>query len=139
MDNKEIVPVHEDEVLLEKIRAYCLSLPDTSERVSHGAPTFFINGKRSFTQYHNNHHGDGRVALWCAAPDGLQSTLIEASPDLYYVPAYVGHLGWIGLRLDRNVEWQEIVRALSDAYLARASEKQKQKLFDSKALLLPDS
>jgi hypothetical protein len=129
--------LNRDEAMLEKIRTCCLSLPDTSERLSHGAPTFFIDSKRSFVQYHNNHHGDGRVALWCAAPDGFQSTLVEASPEIFYVPAYVGHLGWIGLRLDRNAECQEIARTLSDAYLTRASKKQKQKLADSNNFLLP--
>lgn len=129
--------MHGDEAPLEKIRAFCLSLPDTSERLSHGAPTFFIDGKRSFVQYHNNHHGDGRIGLCCAAPDGFQPTLVEASPEIFYVPAYVGHLGWIGLRLDRNAEWQEIARTLSDAYLTRASKKQKQKVADNNSFQLP--
>ncbi|RAV23131.1 MmcQ/YjbR family DNA-binding protein [Paenibacillus contaminans] len=109
--------------LLDKVRALCLSFPGTSERISHGAPTFFVNEKKSFVQYHNNHHGDGKIALWCAAPSGVQSLLVEAEPDIYYIPAYVGHLGWIGVRLDRQAEWEDIAGAIGGAYMARAPKK----------------
>jgi hypothetical protein len=109
--------------ILGRIRTLCLSMPETSERVSHGAPTFFIREKLSFVTYHDNHHGDGRLAIWCAAPPGAQSLLVESAPDRYFVPAYVGHLGWIGVRLDRDAEWNEIAGAVEDAYLARAPKK----------------
>jgi hypothetical protein len=109
--------------LFEQIQALCLSFPGTSERMSHGAPTFFIQEKKSFVQYHMNHHGDGKIALWCAAPSGVQMMLVESQPHIYYVPAYVGHLGWIGLRLDRDAEWNEIASIISDAYLIRAPKK----------------
>jgi hypothetical protein len=114
-----------DTALLERIRQLCLSLPGTSERISHGAPTFFINEKKSFLQYHNNHHGDEKVALWCAAESGIQSLLVESNPEIYYVPAYVGYLGWVGLRLDRHAEWEEIAGVIEDAYLAKAPKKYK--------------
>ena len=58
-----------DEVL-ERIRAICLALPETSERLSHGAPTFFVRGKRAFLMVLTNHHGDGRFAIWCGAMFG---------------------------------------------------------------------
>jgi hypothetical protein len=109
--------------LLDKVRTLCLSFPGTSERTSHGAPTFFVNEKKSFVQYHNNHHGDGKIALWCAAPSGVQSLLVEAEPDIYYIPAYVGHLGWIGVRLDRQAKWEDIAGAIGGAYMARAPKK----------------
>ena len=48
---------------LTRVREICLSLPETSERLSHGGPTFFIRGKRSFVTFMDNHHGDGRLAL----------------------------------------------------------------------------
>lgn len=112
-----------DHPYLERVRQLCLSFPGTSERESHGAPSFFIDGKKSFVQYRNNHHGDGKIALWCAAPPGVQAMLVESDPELYYVPAYVGHLGWVGLRLDRHAEWEEIAGVIGDAYLARAPKK----------------
>ena len=57
---------------LERLRAICGALPLTSERLSHGAPTFFIKEKRAFVMLTNDHHGDGRLALWCAAPPDAQ-------------------------------------------------------------------
>jgi hypothetical protein len=102
---------------LERIRALCLALPETEERLSHGAPAFFFRGKRTFVMYLDDHHGDGRLALWCAAPEGLQKTLVEGAPKHYFVPPYVGHRGWIGVRLDRAVPWDEIAGIVEDAYL----------------------
>ena len=55
---------------LERVRAICLALPETSERLSHGSPTWFIGGKKTFVMFLDDHHGDGRLALWCAAPAG---------------------------------------------------------------------
>jgi hypothetical protein len=121
--NEEVFDSIKNSALLERMRKLCLSFPGTSERTSHGAPTFFIQDKKSFVQYHFNHHGDGRIALWCAAPSGVQMMLVESEPNLYYIPAYVGHLGWIGIRLDRNAAWEEISSVIGDAYLCRAPKK----------------
>src|SRR5882757_10205346 len=93
-----------------------MALPDATERLSHGAPTWFIAGKKTFVMFHNDHHGDGILGLWCAAPSGAQAELVGEEPDRFYVPAYVGHRGWIGVRLDRKVDWQEIEQILVDAY-----------------------
>jgi hypothetical protein len=51
--------------------------------------------------------------------------LVESNPEIYYVPAYVGYLGWVGLRLDRHAEWEEIAGVIEDAYLAKAPKKYK--------------
>ena len=101
---------------LERVRAICLALPEVTERPSHGAPTWFIKDKRSFVMYLNDHHGDGRLALWCAAPEGAQEMLVEAAADHYFRPPYVGHRGWIGVRLDREVGWEEIAGVIEDAH-----------------------
>jgi len=101
---------------LRRIRAICLGLPETSERLSHGAPTFFVRGKRAFLMVLTNHHGDGRFAIWCAAPAGLQTMLVEADPERFFVPPYVGHRGWLGVRLDRGLDWDEIAGIAEDAY-----------------------
>lgn len=116
-------PYHQD--LLERIRQLCLSFPQTSERISHGAPTFFYKEKMSFVQYRDNHHGDGRIALWCAAVSEVQSMLVQSNPDLYFLPPYVTHLGWIGLRLDRDAQWREIESIIGDAYIRKAMPKRK--------------
>ena len=109
--------------ILERVRGLCLSFPGVTERPSHGAPTFFINDKRTFTMFHDNHHGDGKLALWCAAEPGAQQALVTANPECYFVPAYVGHRGWVGVRLDRSLEWEEVAEVLTDAYRAVAPAK----------------
>ncbi len=85
---------------LERVRKICFTLPETSERLSHGEPTFFVR-KRVFAMFSNNHHNDGHIAVWLPAPTGLQETLIETDPDTFYKPPYVGVRGWIGVELDR--------------------------------------
>jgi hypothetical protein len=101
---------------LDAVRAICLALPEASERPSHGEPTFFVGGKRSFATVWDNHHGDGRFAVLCAAPAGMQAALVEADPERFFVPPYVGHRGWIGVRLDRGFDREEIAGILEDAY-----------------------
>jgi hypothetical protein len=108
--------VAEREAILAEIRRLCLALPETSERPSHGAPTFFVRGKRAFVMVVTNHHGDGRFAAWCAAPDGMQAILVEADPDRFFVPPYVGHRGWLGVRLDRGLDLDELAGIVEDAY-----------------------
>ncbi len=108
---------------LDLIRGICLGLPETSERLSHGAPTFFVRGKRSFVMVLTDHHGDGRFAIWCAAPEGMQRLLVEADPERCFVPPYVGHRGWLGFRLDRGFAPDELAGILEDAYAAVAPKK----------------
>ena len=101
---------------LQRIREICLALPEASERPSHGAPTFFVRGKRAFLMVLTNHHGDGRFAIWCAAPAGVQAMLVDADPQRFFVPPYVGHRGWLGVRLDRGLDWDELAVIAEDAY-----------------------
>ena len=118
------MPEPEDrERILERIRELCLALPEASERLSHGAPTFFVRDKRAFLLVLTDHHGDGRFAIWCAAPDGLQRTLVEADPERFFVPPYVGHRGWLGVRLDRGLHWDELAGIAEDAYAEVAPRK----------------
>ena len=102
--------------VLDRIRTICAGLPETSERLSHGHPAFFIREKRSFAMVLDDHHGDGRFAIWCAAAPGTQELLVDADPEKFFRPPYVGHRGWIGVRLDRGLDWDEIAGILEDAY-----------------------
>ncbi|HET7045717.1 MAG TPA: MmcQ/YjbR family DNA-binding protein [Gaiellaceae bacterium] len=112
-----------NDAVLQRIRGICLSLPETSERESHGAPTFFVRGKRSFLTVHDDHHGDGRFAIWCAAAPGMQAMLVEADPERFFVPAYVGHRGWLGFRLDRPFDPDELAGLVEEAYAEVAPAK----------------
>ena len=115
-----MVDRNERERTLQRLRELCLALPETSERLSHGAPTFFVGGKRAFLMVLANHHGDGRFALWCAAEPGLQRVLVEADSERFFVPPYVGHRGWLGVQLDRDVSWNEIAGLAEDAFTSVA-------------------
>jgi hypothetical protein len=108
---------------LERVRELCLSFPETTERLSHGQPTWFVRDKKTFVMYLDNHHDDGRLALWCAAPQGMQAALVDGEPERYFVPLYVGHRGWIGVRLDRDLGWNEIAGAIEEAYATVAPRR----------------
>jgi hypothetical protein len=101
---------------LDRIRKLCLALPETTERPSHGAPTWFVRDKKTFVTFHDDHHGDGRLAIWCAAPPGVQELLVDEEPARFFRPAYVGHRGWLGVRLDVEVDWDEMAGIVEDAY-----------------------
>ena len=86
---------------IERVRQICLTFPETVERPSHGEPTFFVRGKKVFAMFANNHHGDGRIAVWLPASPGLQEVLVETQPETFFKPPYVGVRGWIGIELSQ--------------------------------------
>ncbi|HEU4919084.1 MAG TPA: MmcQ/YjbR family DNA-binding protein [Candidatus Limnocylindrales bacterium] len=100
---------------LARLRAICLALPGATERLSHGEPTWFVEDKRVFVTFADHHHED-RLAFWCAAPDGAQEALVASDPERFFVPPYVGHRGWLGVRLDVPVDWDEIERIVREAW-----------------------
>ncbi len=99
----------------QTVRAACLWLPESQEFVSHGSPNFRVRG-RTFATYVVNHHGDRRVALWLPAVPGAQEHLVREDPDNFYVPPYVGPRGWVGVRIDRDLEWSRIVGLVRESY-----------------------
>jgi hypothetical protein len=101
---------------LERLRTIRLELPETSERPSHGAPSFFVRDKKCFLMLLDNHHDDGRFAIWCAAPPGNQELLVQADPERFFRPPYVGHRGWLGVMLHGKVDWDEIAGIVEDAF-----------------------
>ncbi len=101
---------------LARVRKVALALPEATERLSHGSPTFFIADKSSFVMFMNDHHGDGRLAIWCAAPPGAQEALIALDPERFFRPAYVGHRGWVGVRLDIRPDWKHVAATIEDGY-----------------------
>jgi hypothetical protein len=99
--NRGVSPFPQRDVAeaLAKVRSVCLALPETSERASHGGPAFFIRNKKCFVMFLDDHHDDGRLAIWCAAPEGVQAELVDTDPERFFRPPYVGHLGWLGVQL----------------------------------------
>lgn len=74
-----------------------------------------LRDRKLFVSYANQHHDD-RLAFWCGAPDGAQRMLVESGPERFFVPPYVGHRGWLGVRLDVPTDWDEIADLVTDAY-----------------------
>ncbi len=99
-----------------RLQAIAASLPEVSERLSHGAVTFFVRSKRTVCYLTDDHHGDGRLALVYPAPPGAQEELVRSEPDRFFRPPYVGHRGWLGLRLDVEPDWDEVADIVVAAY-----------------------
>jgi hypothetical protein len=106
-----------DDDLTARTRAICLAFPAVTERLSHSVPAWFVKGKRMFAQlWIGGHHDNQFPHLWCAnVPDGQQA-LLAADPARFFRPPYVGHRGWIGVRLDVSPDWTEIAELCQDAY-----------------------
>src|SRR5664279_1382162 len=99
-----------------RLRAVALALPETTERLAHGEPCFYVRGKKVFVMLDNHHHGAEHLGFWCAAPAGAQEALIAENPDRFFRPPYVGHRGWLGVRIDDAPDWDEIAEIVRDAY-----------------------
>lgn len=121
MQPKASKPPNAD-ALIDRVRQIALALPDTSEKLSHGEPAFFVRGKLFFT-IDNNHHGSGHVAVWCNAPPGAQESLVEAEPKHFFRPPYVGTKGWLGVRLDSGLAWPVITDLLKQAHATTARRR----------------
>jgi hypothetical protein len=104
----------EGEEHLARVRHLCFSLPQTTEKISHGAPTFFVV-KRVYAMFTNNHHNDGHIAVWLPAEPGVQAMLIRNEPGKYFRPPYVGVGGWIGVELTR-VSDEELALHICEAW-----------------------
>ncbi|HEV8630999.1 MAG TPA: MmcQ/YjbR family DNA-binding protein [Thermoanaerobaculia bacterium] len=102
------------EAPFERLRRLCLALPEVTERLSHGEPTWFA-GKRVFVNFADHHH-DEKLAFWCAAPEGAQAALVAADPQRFFRPPYVGHRGWLGVRLEGSPDWDLVADLVEDAY-----------------------
>ena len=104
---------------IERLRPICLGLPEAVEKEAWGDPTFRIRDKI----FAMEKRGDGRVSVWCKAPPGSQEVLVGADPELFFVPPYVGHKGWVGMRLDREPDWDEVARFVTRSYRLIAPKK----------------
>ncbi|MDT7636414.1 MAG: hypothetical protein QOC83_702 [Pseudonocardiales bacterium] len=101
---------------LPRLRALCLALPEVTEKLSHGEPTWFVRDRKVFVTFAGRHHDD-RLAFWCAAPQGAQEELVAADPARFFRPPYVGGRGWLGVYLDVDrVDWAELGEIVREAY-----------------------
>ena len=101
-----------------------MAFPEVTERPSHGAPTWFVRGKSVFvTAFPDGHHDNTFPHLWCAAPPGGQEELLAVDPDRFFRPPYVGGRGWVGVRLDGDVDWTELAQLCEEAYRVVAPKR----------------
>ena len=104
---------------VDRLRAICMALPEAEEREAWGDPTFRVRD-RIFAM---EKRGDGRISVWCKAPPGSQAILVGANPEQFFVPPYVGHKGWVGMRLDNEPDWDEVAKIVSRSYCLVAPKK----------------
>ena len=106
---------------IERVRRVCAALPETTEKLSHREPTFFVR-KKVYAMLSNNHHNDGHIAVTIPAAIGVQAALIEANPKKFYRPPYVGVRGWVAIELE-HVSDEELILHLREAWRLIAPEK----------------
>ena len=115
----------DDRAVLTRVRDICMALPEAHEKLSHGSPTFFAGVKgKTFVMFANDHHGDGRLAIWVASPAGVQAEMVGESPERFFVPPYVGPSGWLGVRLTDEPDWVEVAAIIEEAYRKVALKRQ---------------
>jgi len=108
--------------LYDRVRRVCLALPEAREKIAWGEPTFRVRD-RMFLMFANNHHGDGRIAVWCRAAPGAQEDLVRADPGQFFVPPYVGTAGWIGIHLNKGLDRSVLAGLVRDGYLEVAPKR----------------
>ena len=106
---------------LERVSEICADLPEATRELSGRHAIFKVRG-RTFAYHLDDHHGDGIVGIVFKTP--ANEGLIAADPDRFYMPSYIGHRGWAGLRLDTGpVDWTEVADFITDSYIAVAPKR----------------
>jgi hypothetical protein len=104
---------------LDRLRAICLAFPESTEDNGVGNPSFKVRSK-IFAMQHSFHE---RPSMWCKAPQGVQGILVGSNPERFFVPPYVGHHGWIGIRLDIELDWDEVADLVEESYRMTAPKR----------------
>jgi predicted DNA-binding protein (MmcQ/YjbR family) len=104
---------------IERLRKICLGFPEATEKSfgGHAAPSFRVRDKLFVMT------SEDGTFMTCKAPPGDQAVLVASDPDRYFVPAYVGSKGWVGIRLDPDLDWDEISEIAEESYRMIAPKK----------------
>jgi predicted DNA-binding protein (MmcQ/YjbR family) len=101
---------------LAKLTLICLAFPEATRQVM-GRQASFLVRKKTFAYFLDDHHGDGIIGVTCKVLPGDNTVLIASNPARFYMPAYVGSRGWVGLRLDvGEVDWEEVSELVAHSY-----------------------
>jgi len=101
---------------IKKLRAVCLALGEVVEKEAWGECTFRVANGPMFAMTDNNHHQSGHVAVWVKAPAMAQEILISSDSKRFFKPPYMGHKGWVGVRIEGNPDWEQLTAILKDGY-----------------------
>ena len=115
----EYLAKYVDDDALERLRDICLAFPEASEQGGVGRPTFKVRQKI----FAMRHLMDGRLSVWLKAPPGAQGALIQTSPDIFFMPPYVGRHGWVGAFLDADLDWDQLADLIEDSYRMTAPKR----------------
>ena len=114
----------DDDPILGRVRAMAFDFPGSAEKVSHGRPAFFT--KKVFAYF------GASVRLESGWVQHGQSIVVAVDPgehvamlaeDRFFLPAYFGVSGWVGLDLDRSTDWAEVAELLDASYRLTAPAK----------------
>jgi hypothetical protein len=114
---------------LDRVRAICLALPEATEKIAWGEPTWRVG--KIFVMMNTYHHGDPHLSIVCNAAEGVQESLVRAEPKHFYRPPYVGGAGWIGVRLDTGLDWNVVASLIKDAWRVTAPPRLRRQLEES--------
>jgi predicted DNA-binding protein (MmcQ/YjbR family) len=113
------------------VRKICLKLPEANERISHGEPTWFAGKGKVFAMIDGHHHDSPHLSVWLPQPLGAQEALIDADPERFFRPPYVGVSGWVGVVLDTKPDWGVVEGLIRESYLHVATGKLRKALLRS--------
>jgi hypothetical protein len=100
-----------------------MALPEATEKLSHGEPTWFAGKGKVFAMLDDHHHGAAHLSVWLPQPFSAQEALIGSNPERFFRPPYVGVSGWVGVVLDTHPDWREVARLVREGYLSVATTK----------------
>jgi hypothetical protein len=116
-------PAAREDERLRRVSTICLKMPEVTRQVTRHHVAFCVR-KKTFAYFLDNHHDDGIVGLVCKVLPGDNTALIAANSTKFYMPAYVGPRGWVGLRLDvGKVDWKEAAELITHSYLLVAPSR----------------
>ena len=121
-----------DDPLLARVREIALALPGSDEKESHGRPAFYT--RKVFGYYGGSVKIDG---VWDSHdqailffPDPAERPALEGD-DRFWVPAYLGPSGWLGLDLQPSTDFDEVAELLEESFRATAPSRLVMKLHEA--------
>jgi predicted DNA-binding protein (MmcQ/YjbR family) len=105
---------------IEQVTAICMEMPEATVEHSGSHATFRVR-KKVFAYFLDDHHGDGIVSVCVKTRLGENLDVVKRDPSRFYMPAYIGSRGWVGIRVDvKGVDWDEVVQFVKESYRAIA-------------------